>query len=141
MARSDAKMDHLGTFWLFSGCSKRDMRTIAHASEEISVPAGKVLCEEGKPGREFFLIESGRAAVRRHGRKVATLTKGGYFGEMALLDRLPRSATIVSETPMELLVLGQREFFGLMDEVPGLAQKLMAAMAARLRESDAKAYH
>lgn len=140
MAR-DAKIEHLSSFWLFSGLSRRDLRTIAHASEEIAVPAGKVLCEEGKPGREFFLIESGRAAVRRRGRKIATLGAGGYFGEMALLDRLPRSATVVSETPMELVVLGQREFFGIMDKVPGLAQKLLAAMAGRLRESDAKAYH
>ncbi|HEY3700660.1 MAG TPA: cyclic nucleotide-binding domain-containing protein, partial [Acidimicrobiales bacterium] len=62
-----------------------------------------------------------------------------YFGELSLLDRKPRSATVTSETPMQLLVLDQRQFDGIMDQVPGLAHKLMTAMADRLREADAKA--
>jgi CRP/FNR family transcriptional regulator, cyclic AMP receptor protein len=76
--------------------------------------------------------------VTRKGRKVATLGPGTAFGELALLDRAPRNATVVAETPMELVVLGQREFAGILDEVPGFARKLLAGLAHRLRESDAK---
>jgi len=77
--------------------------------------------------------------VRRGGRRIAMLGPGQYFGEMALLDRGPRTATIVADTDMSLLVLGQREFAGLLDQIPSLSYKLLATMAARLREADAKA--
>jgi CRP-like cAMP-binding protein len=128
----------LSKIWLFSTCSARDLRTIRRATEEVTVPAGRVLCEEGTIGREFFLIVDGQASVRRNGRKIATLGPGQYFGELALLDRRPRSATVVSETEMLLLILGQQQFNGVLDAVPALSRKLLAAMATRLRDSDAK---
>lgn len=133
-------LDHLAQVPMFSACSKKDLQTIAKASDEVSVAAGKTLVEEGKPGHEFFLIVDGTATVLRNGRKVATLGPGQYFGEMALLDRGPRSATVRADTDMTVLVLGQREFSGVIDEVPGLARKLLQSMAARLREADSKAY-
>ena len=129
----------LSTIWLFSTCSTRDLRTIRKATEEVTVPAGRVLCEEGTIGREFFLIVDGHATVSRNGQIIATLGPGQYFGELALLDRRPRSATVVSDTEMLLLVLGQRQFNGILDAVPALSHKLLAAMATRLRESDQKA--
>jgi CRP/FNR family transcriptional regulator, cyclic AMP receptor protein len=129
----------LSKIWLFSTSSARDLRTIRRALEEVTVPPGRVLTEEGTIGREFFLIAEGTASVRRNGRKIATLGPGKYFGELALLDRRPRSATIVSDTDMLLLVLGQRQFNGVLDAVPALCRKLLAAMATRLREADAKA--
>ena len=138
MARADEKLEHLGNMWLFSSCSKRDLQRIAKAGDEVEVPKGRVLCEEGQPGHEFFLIREGLASVRSRGRKVATLGAGQYFGELALLNRLPRSATVVAETDMELLVLGQREFSALLDDIPGLSHKLLETMATRLREADAK---
>lgn len=131
----------LSSIWLFSTCSTRELRTIRRALEEVDVPAGRILCEQGTIGREFFLIVDGTASVRRNNRKIATLGPGQYFGELALLDRRPRSATVVSDTPMHLLVLGQRQFNGVLDAVPALDRKLLAAMATRLREADAKAYH
>jgi CRP-like cAMP-binding protein len=94
---------------------------------------------EGQLGHEFYLLLSGSASVRRNGRKIATLGPGQYFGEMALLDRGPRSATIVIEEPAELLVIGQREFLAVLDQVPALAHKLLVNMAVRLREADTKA--
>ncbi|HZT64227.1 MAG TPA: cyclic nucleotide-binding domain-containing protein [Acidimicrobiales bacterium] len=138
MARSDEKLEHLGQIWLFASLSKRDLQRIARACDEVEVTKGRVLCEEGAPGHEFFLIRSGEASVRRKGKKVATIGPGGYFGELALLNRLPRNATVTAETDMGLLVLGQREFSGLLDEVPSLSHKLLEAMAARLREADAR---
>ena len=139
MAR-DMKIEQLAQVRMFSAFNKKELALIARASDEVSVPAGKELVQEGTPGHEFFLILSGEASVRRNGRKIVTLGPGQYFGELALLDRGPRTATVVSETPMELLVLGQREFAGVLDEVPHLAHKLLTIMAARVREADAKAF-
>lgn len=134
----DKKVDQLASVRLFSGCNKKELALISRASEEIRVPAGKVLCEQGKPGYEFYLILEGEAEVRRNNKLVATLGPGASFGELALLTRLPRNATVEAATDLNLLVLGQREFSGLLAEVPGMAHKMLAAMALRLSEADAK---
>lgn len=139
MAR-DQEVD-LGSIWLFSACNAAQLRMIRRAVEEVEVPPGRVLCEEGTVGREFFYIIDGTATVKRHDRKVATLGAGKYFGELALLDRKPRSATVESETDMRLLVLDQRRFNGLLDAMPALAHKFLVAMAGRLRDADARAFN
>jgi CRP/FNR family transcriptional regulator, cyclic AMP receptor protein len=138
MAR-DAFIDHLQQVPMFSALSKRDLQLVARRAEDVRVAAGKVLVNEGETGHEFFVILDGTARVTRRGKRVATLGPGSAFGELALLDKAPRNATVVAETPMELVVLGQREFAGIIDEVPGFARKLLAGMASRLREADAKA--
>lgn len=138
MARTKA-LD-LKSIWLFSGCTGSELRRIRSSLDEVQVPKGKVLVEEGRIGLEFFLIVDGQAVVTRNGRKVATLGPGDYFGELALLDRRPRSASVVSETEMDLLVLSQRQFNGLLESVPTISRKMLAAMANRLREADARAY-
>jgi CRP/FNR family transcriptional regulator, cyclic AMP receptor protein len=130
----------LKTIWLFSSCTGSELRKIRSSLDEIEVPKGKVLVEEGRIGLEFFLIVTGKAAVSRNGKRVATLGPGDHFGELALLDRRPRSATVTSETDMDVLVLSQRQFNGLLQSVPTIARKMLAAMANRLREADAKAY-
>jgi CRP-like cAMP-binding protein len=139
MAAKKQELD-LGSIWLFSACPSNQLRKIRQAVEEIDVPEGVVLCEEGSVGREFFYIVEGTATVKRNGRKVANLGPGGYFGELALLDRLPRSATVVSETPMKLVVLEQRRFNGLLDSTPGMSHKLLVAMSERLREADKRSF-
>ena len=131
----------LGDIWLFSALSASQLRTLRRTVDEVTVPAGRVLCEEGSVGREFFFIVDGTASVRRNGRKAATLGPGAYFGELSLLDRRPRSATVISDTDMTLLVLEQRRFNGLLEAMPALAHKLLVAMSERLREADAKAFH
>ena len=140
MPRKDAKLDHLARVPLFSALSKKELQTLGRASDELTVDKGKVLCEEGKPGHEFFLILDGEAAVKKGKRTIAKLKKGQYFGELSLLDRGPRSATVVADSSMELLILGQREFSGILDQLPGVSRKLLCSMAERLRESDAKAF-
>ena len=130
----------LSSIWLFSECTAKERKTITRALDEVVVEPGRVLVEEGTLGKEFYLIVSGTASVRRKNRKVASLVAGQHFGELALLDRHPRNATVVSETQMNLLVLGQREFNGLLETTPSLARKLMSAMAARLREQDRKSF-
>src|SRR6266478_4786481 len=113
MARRDAFIDHLQQVPLFAACSRKDLQLVGRRAEDVRVPAGKTLISEGETGHEFFAI----------------LGPGDAFGELALLEKAPRNSTIVAETDMELVVLGQREFAGLIDEVPGFARKLLAGMA------------
>ena len=113
---------------------------MARASDEIDLPAGRHLCEQDSIGREAFVITEGTAEVRRNGRKVATLGPGDCVGEMALLDHGPRTATVTAATDMSVLVIGAREFAGIVDEVPPIAHKLLRALASRVRELDVKAF-
>lgn len=130
----------LGEIWLFSSLSASQLRTVRKAVEEVSVPPDTILVAEGAEGDEFSYIVEGTAAVRRNGRVVARLGPGQYFGELALLDDRPRSATVVSTGPMRLLVLDRRRFDALLDTMPALAGKLLQAMAQRLREADTRAF-
>ena len=138
MARRDAFIDHLQQVPLFAACSRKDLQLVARRAEDVKVSSGKALITEGETGHEFFVILDGSATVSRQGKKIATLGPGDAFGELALLERAPRNSTIVAESDMELVVLGQREFAGLIDEVPGFARKLLAGMAKRLRDADAR---
>jgi CRP-like cAMP-binding protein len=137
---SAAKASDLKSIWLFSACSGSELRKIRSSLDSVQVPAGKVLVEEGRIGQEFFIIVDGTAKVTRNGRKVATLGPGSHFGELALLDRRPRSASVISETGMDMLVMSQRQFNGLLESVPTIARKMLSALATRLREADAKAF-
>jgi CRP-like cAMP-binding protein len=141
MARRDAFIEHLQQVPLFAACSRKDLQTVAKRAEDVYVTAGKALVSEGETGHEFFVIIDGRARVTRKGRTVATIGPGDAFGELALLDKAPRNASVVADTDMELVVLGQREFAGLIDDVPGFARKLLAGMAKRLRDSAARSFH
>ncbi len=138
MAKRDAFTDMLANVPLFAACSKKDLQQVAKRAEDVKVEPGKVLVSEGSAGAEFFVIIDGEASVSRHGQEVATLGPGDFFGDLALLDRAPRNATVTAKTPTELVVLGQREFSALIDEVPGFAHKLMAGLARRLRAYDAQ---
>ena len=139
MARHDAFVDHLKQVPLFAACSRKDLQLVARRAEDVRVAAGTTIVNEGDDGHEFFVILDGTARVSRQGRKIATLGPGSGFGELALLENAPRNATIVADTDIELVVLGQREFAGLLDEVPGFARKMLAGTAHRLREADARA--
>ena len=125
---------------LFGSLSRGDLQQVAQAGDEIDAEAGRELVTEGRVGREFFLIVEGEATVRRGDQEVATLGPGDYFGELSLLHRGPRSATVTAKTDMHLFVLGQREFAGLVDSVPGLSAKLLVGLAQRLREADARSF-
>ncbi|MHB1986533.1 MAG: cyclic nucleotide-binding domain-containing protein [Acidimicrobiales bacterium] len=129
----------LSSVWLFSECSRSELKTIQKRAEPVSVKAGTVICGEGEVGQTFYFVASGKAAVLRRGRKTAEVSAGGYFGELALLDRLPRSATVRAETDMELLAVKQRDFNRLLKDSPSMVRKLLVATASRLRNADTKA--
>jgi len=139
MARQ-SHLDHLAAVPLFSACSKKELQAVARATDEVTVPAGKHLCEQGAIGREAFVIVEGSAEVRRNGRKVATLGPGDSVGELALLDHGPRTATVTALEDTTVLVIGAREFAALIDDVPPIAHKLLKSLAARIRELDKKTY-
>lgn len=134
--RTTQYLSSLAEVPLFSALSQRDLARIARLGEEVEVEAGTRLVDEGATGDQFFVILRGKAKVTRRGRRVASLARGESFGELSLLDRGPRTATVTAETRMELLVLGQREFSGLLDDAPGFSRKLLSGMARRLREAD-----
>ncbi|MEX1008560.1 MAG: cyclic nucleotide-binding domain-containing protein [Acidimicrobiia bacterium] len=138
MARSDPFVSHLAAVPLFSALSNKELQLVAKQAEPVRVPAGKAVVTEGAAGADFFVILGGQARVERHGKKVAELGPGGFFGDLALLDRAPRNASVIAETEMELAKLGQRAFDELLDTVPGFARKLLAGLARRLRVEDAK---
>jgi len=124
----------LKTIWLFSGCSHAELRRIRRALTEVSVPTGTLLIEEGTRGLLFFVVVEGEASVMRGGRTVGTLGPGDQFGELSLLDREPRSASIVCDTDMDLLVLRQGPFQGILRSSPSISRKLLSALAGRLRD-------
>jgi len=122
---------------LFAGLLRSELDRIALVMNPREVAAGDVVCVEGEPGSEFFLIAAGEAEIERGGQTVAKLSVGDHFGELALLDRGPRSATVRAVTDLRLFVLRDESFAAVLNEVPALAQKLLAAMSRRLREADA----
>jgi CRP/FNR family cyclic AMP-dependent transcriptional regulator len=121
---------------LFSTCSKRDLARIAALTEQVEVPEGKVLTRQGDPGRECFVIADGYAKATVRGRRSVRLGPGSFFGEMALLDQGPRSATVTADTDMQLLVLGSRDFSSLLFQVPTVTRRIMAGLAERLRDAE-----
>lgn len=132
--------DHLASVPLFTACSKKELARIAKATTSMNFADGDVLMKQDDSAREAFILTEGTAVVKRNNRKIAELGPGAFLGELGLLDRGPRTATVEAQGPVEALVLGPREFAGLLDDVPSLSHKLLRALAARIRELDAKAF-
>ncbi len=139
MARR-SQLDLLASVPLFAACSQKELQAVAKAAGEVELPAGRVLCEQGSPGHEAFVILDGSAEVSRNDKPVATLGPGACVGELALLDRGPRTATVVAGTDLTVLVIGTREFAALVDKVPSIARKLLQSLAARIRQLDSQTY-
>jgi CRP-like cAMP-binding protein len=120
---------------MFSECSKRELQMIARAAKEIEHPEGHVIAREGDRGVGFFLITDGGAAVSIGGKKRGRLGPGDFFGEISLLDRGPRTATVTSTSPIRLLGLTAWVFRGLIEEHPSIGIRLLEVVARRLRDS------
>ncbi len=139
MDRRDWIDEQLAVVPLFAGLSKRQLRRIASLMTRIDRPAGQVLTTQGEPGCEFFIVLEGEVEVRQEDRVIATRRAGEYVGEIALLDRRPRTATVVATTPVSLEVLSRREFVSLLAEAPELCEQILATMAQRLADVEAQA--
>jgi CRP-like cAMP-binding protein len=128
----DTKVDALKRATLFEGLSRKQLAQLARVSEDLEVPAGRVLCKEGEVGREFFVIIDGEAEVTKNGKRLATRTGGEFFGEIALLEDTPRMATVTALTPLRFFVLTRRDFRQLIRDNPGVELKVLQALARRL---------
>jgi CRP/FNR family cyclic AMP-dependent transcriptional regulator len=137
---ADRFVKHLKTVPLFAQCSRGDLAKVARLTDEIDVEEGRTLITEGDFGHEAFVIVDGSASVSQGGVEVATIGPGAVFGEMALIDRVPRNATVTIASPTRVLVIGKREFSGLLDEAPSFRESVMSALADRVREMDRELY-
>jgi len=120
---------------LFSTCSKRELAYIGRAAKEVSHKAGTVLAREGERGIGLFLILEGKASVTIGGKPKANLGPGDFFGEIALLDGGPRTATVTASTDIRLAGITEWVFRGLLREHPSIALKTLESMAGRLRSA------
>jgi CRP-like cAMP-binding protein len=119
---------------LFSSLSKPELKRLAQWTDEIDVAEGQELATEGSFAHEFFVIESGTAEVTQNGDRIAELGPGDFFGEIGLLETVRRTATVAATSPMRLIVMFQREFRQMEQEMPGVADRVRAAIRARLSE-------
>lgn len=130
--RRNAKVELLRNVPLFARCSKNELAAIAAEADELDVSAGRPLTVEGQSGREFVVLVTGSAEVRRNGRRIATLDDGDFLGEISLLTGVPRTATVTTTTPCHVLVLTDRAFRRVTQAMPSVGEKVMKALAERV---------
>jgi CRP/FNR family transcriptional regulator, cyclic AMP receptor protein len=133
MARGqNEKIDVIKGVPLFSHLSKKQLSEVARLADEVDLPEGKELIREGAAGREFFALLEGSVDVRRNDRRVNTLGPGDFFGEIALVARSPRTATVVATTPVRVLVITAQGFRGLLHNQPTITMNVLTALGERL---------
>ena len=137
LLKADTKVELIRHLPLFELCSKRDLRRIAALAVEREIDEGSELIREGEPGTEFYVVVDGEIDVRRRGRRVARLGAGSYVGEIALLSRSPRTATVVATTPLRVLAIAGRDFVELLDGIPELWLKVARTLADRVDADEA----
>ena len=128
----DTKVEALRRAQLFEGLTDKELTEVAMRTEDLDFPAGKVLCTEGQVGSEFYLIMEGEAEVTRQGESLATLGSGDFFGEVALIDDIPRIATVTATTPLRAFVLTRGRFLHVLDDLPDVERKVLRALARRV---------
>ncbi len=134
MARitQDTKVRALKQSPLFEGLSRKQLAHLARLTDDLDVPAGTVLCRQGARGQEFFVIIDGEATVTRGAKAVATVGSGDFFGEIALLEHVRRTATVTAATPLRFFVVSDRAFRSLLETDPSIERKVLRALARRL---------
>jgi CRP-like cAMP-binding protein len=128
----DAKIELLKSVPLFARCSKKELAEIATIADEIDLPEGRQLTKEGGRGREFFVLLEGNADVKRKRRKVKTLGPGDFLGEIALVTKTPRTATVTTTSPVRVLVVTEQNFRRLLEHTPTVQIKVLEALAERV---------
>jgi CRP/FNR family cyclic AMP-dependent transcriptional regulator len=135
MAR-DEKLEHLKRVPLFAHMGRHELERLGQLADEIEVGLDERLTEKGETGHEFFVVLDGHLMVLDGSRPIATLGPGDFFGEIALIESVPRTATVRAEGISRLLVIGHREFHALMDEFPTVRSAVLDALADRLRRNE-----
>ncbi len=134
-------VDLLRTIPLFAGCSERELKVIASSGKEVRFDPGTAVCTEGETGVGLHVIVQGEVKVQIGGRTRRTLGPGAFFGEIALLDGGPRSATVIAETPLVTFSVPVWAFRSLLKGQPTLALKMLEEVCRRLRGSDTSLHH
>jgi CRP-like cAMP-binding protein len=119
---------------LFDGFSKRHLRRLAGEADPVAFGPGRAIVEEGQAGEAMFVMLTGTARVIRAGRKVGALIPGDFFGELSALDGGPRTASVVPETPVEVLRVFRHTLRRMVEQEPALAMGLLEGLARRLRQ-------
>ena len=133
----NAKIEFLSRVPIFMQCSRAELREVALSADEIVLPEGHVLTRQGQRGREFFVLVDGTVRVTRNGRKVTDLRSGDWLGEIAILTRSPRTATVTATSPVRALVIGDGAFRNVVETMPRVALGVLASVGQRL-EHDAR---
>ena len=122
---------HFRNLPIFAGCTEDQLEEIDRL---VHVEAGRTMIRQGDLGQEFALIVDGEADVVKNGEVVARIGPGTYFGEVALLDSITRTASVVAATDLTLEVIDRRGFNTLLDDVPNLSRSMLKGMAQRMAE-------
>lgn len=130
----DTKVEALRGAPLFEGLSKKELRELARVSEDMEIPEGTTLTKEGDIGHEFFVIVEGETQVKRKGRSLGTRGAGEFIGEIALLEQVPRTATVTAKTPLRVFVLTSKDFHHLLEENRGVERKVLRTLAKRVAD-------
>jgi CRP-like cAMP-binding protein len=128
----NAKVDLLRRVPLFAALGKRDLERLGGIADELDLGPTRTLIKEGTRGREFFVLVEGEAKVTKNDRRLATMRAGDFFGEIALITDVPRTTTVIADTPVRLLVLTKRDFQRVLREQPQIQRKVLEALAKRL---------
>ncbi len=132
----DTKADALGRCPFFAGLSRSQLLELAKATEDMEVDEGKALTREGASGSEFFVIIDGEVSVTKDDDEIRRLGPGDFFGEIALIEDTPRTATVTAATPLRFFVLTRRNFRSLLAHQPELEEKVNAALEERVRATE-----
>jgi CRP-like cAMP-binding protein len=135
VATKKERLERLGSVRLFEGLSKADLRHLLDISEVVNHAEGHTITSVGDGGVGFHLILEGEARVVSGGRTAVRLGPGEFFGEMALIDKGTRSATVIAATPLTTLVIAAWDFRPLLKRRPEMAWKLLVHLTGRLREA------
>ena len=128
----DAKIELLKRVPLFSKLDKKGLQGVAQIADELDLPAGKEMATEGDRGREFFVLLKGEADVTKGGRSINTMKEGDFFGEIALVTKMPRTATVTATTDVDVLVITERAFDSLLNKSPEIGRSIAEALAERV---------
>jgi len=128
----DGKVEIIKKVPLFSKLSKKGLQDVAHIADELDLPAGKLMAREGDRGREFFVLLEGEAEVTKGERRINTMKGGEFFGEIALVTKMPRTAAVTATTDVRVLVITERDFAALLKRSPEVGRGVAEALAERL---------
>jgi len=119
---------------MFAGFSKRHLQRLAGETDVMSFAPGQTIVFEGDLGETLFVVMSGQGKVTRRGRKVGSVMPGDFFGELSAIDGGPRSASVIAETPMQVLRLFRRTLMSLVKDEPQVTMKLLDGIVRRVRQ-------